>query len=120
MKQSVQTVSILVFVDLALEVRYRTAWNADLRICFNPCFRGSGSRRPYHRLYSANESKVSILVFVDLALEAHMAICAGKYLSLFQSLFSWIWLSKISLQCNYYVSGYKVSILVFVDLALED
>ena len=61
-------VSILVFVDLALEDILGD--KAEKRyVSFNPCFRGSGSR-------SLHLSSVNRL-FVK-----------------FQSLFSWIWLSK--------------------------
>ena len=91
-------VSILVFVDLALEVGYplslpsvKSGFNPCFRgsgsrrgtivkrsgeiLGFNPCFRGSGSRR--FRSGSIGPSDgVSILVFVDLALE----VCIGDVL----------------------------------------
>ena len=62
-------VSILVFVDLALEGLLILAI-------------------PYRR------TLVSILVFVDLALEATYRIAPKHLGDMFQSLFSWIWLSK--------------------------
>ena len=86
-------VSILVFVDLALEVNLEASYlGFSVRflfqslfswiwlskrifssfsppmISFNPCFRGSGSRR----------NRISMVIDIGL----------------FQSLFSWIWLSK--------------------------
>ena len=110
-------VSILVFVDLALEGlhkskttcvyigfnpcfrgsgsrRYLLGALIHLLSRFNPCFRGSGSRRMTAQANLASAIAVSILVFVDLALEGRLRLQA--------------------LQRNY------VSILVFVDLALED
>ena len=66
--------------------------------CFNPCFRGSGSRSCWHLYESHRALHVSILVFVDLALEVDPAKQRGVWLTVFQSLFSWIWLSKVENQ----------------------
>ena len=89
----ISDVSILVFVDLALEVSGINRRFFGIG-CFNPCFRGSGSRRSISA-WGINSPLIS-----------------------FQSLFSWIWLSKHE-PWIHIVSTIGVSILVFVDLALE-
>jgi len=60
---------------------------------------------------------VSILVLVDVPLEVYNRV-EENTLYLFQSLFSWMFRSKLSIQ-DTVVPGY-VSILVLVDVPLED
>ena len=106
-------VSILVFVDVALEPQRRAMGK---RTCFrfNPCFRGcrsgttietpaTGLLVVFQSLFSwmslwngqahhdrVHERQVSILVFVDVALELEIEnLVRSLYLS-FQSLFSWM------------------------------
>ena len=64
-----------------------------LDVSFNPCFRGSGSRSFICSTYN-------------------------RAIHRFQSLFSWIWLSKNGERYEL-IRWHLVSILVFVDLALE-
>jgi len=85
-------VSILVFMDLALEACRVIALGKG-QSSFNPCFYGSCSRSFKKQLSLGDGIWVSILVFMDLALEARPS---GR-----------AWRRK------------GVSILVFMDLALE-
>jgi len=88
----VELVSILVFVDVALE--------------------------QLHRRFPLLPPQVSILVFVDVALELSCAEDHAGTEPVFQSLFSWmsLWNGNIS---SWKTDGSGVSILVFVDVALE-
>ena len=85
-------VSILVFVELALD--HRQVIRSRLR------------------------RRVSILVFVELALDLHSTFTIQISLSPFQSLFSWNLLS-INTPALLASSSDGVSILVFVELALD-
>ena len=87
------SVSILVFVELALDVQTHPV-SGELLI-------------------------VSILVFVELALDDGPAQQQGRFLLLFQSLFSWNLLLMNIATCAF-VGFNLVSILVFVELALDD
>ena len=63
--------SILVFVDLALEV-VEPPDDSSAGAGFNPCFRGSSSRSLFLPEDKPPNNEVSILVFVDLALEGQL------------------------------------------------
>ena len=62
-------VSILVLVDVALEVR-GVHWHKYVVLSFNPCSRGCGARSPGVGIAQQQRYGVSILVLVDVALEA--------------------------------------------------
>ena len=85
-------VSILVFVELALDV-LKPRYHAQDGISFNPCFRGTCSWWSNLAVKLSIKLKVSILVFVELALDGHISDGNSEW--------------------------HNVSILVFVELALD-
>ena len=86
-------VSILVFVELALDGHCQTGWTGQLQ--------------------------VSILVFVELALDVDGLEIPCKSVTPFQSLFSWN-LLLMFFSSLLIIQEIIVSILVFVELALDD
>ena len=85
-------VSILVFVELALDAYRTTLWKRRMS-SFNPCFRGTCSWCAGCWSFSSHVYPVSILVFVELALDGPRR--------------------------SRPLGGLGVSILVFVELALD-
>ena len=81
-------VSILVFVELALDARPGKPQVLRL-ICFNPCFRGTCSWCASFVAGMGNSRSVSILVFVELALDGKDYRLCNIERPGFQSLFSW-------------------------------
>ena len=134
-------VSILVFVELALEPFGSSSAVSRFNSCFNPCFRGTRSwtRSPtlreamkasfnpcfrgtrswtkasddYHRLLPQFQSLFSWNSLLNFLKNA-----CNLQLSKFQSLFSWNSLLNIG-TAGESLTIYVVSILVFVELALE-
>ena len=86
-------VSILVFLDMAFKVSMLYLAPAWI-VCFNPCFSGYGLQ--------------SFFIFIW-----------SPMLIMFQSLFFWIWPSKIPLKIMAWAFVF-VSILVFLDMAFKD
>jgi len=134
-------VSILVFVELALERSTRILaprdmsefqslflWNwrsnqipaiiVIIPPSFNPCFCGTGARTSGCLPRYVFHDLVSILVFVELALEHEMIDGHRPIQILFQSLFLWNWRSN-DIDSIWRDARTFVSILVFVELALE-
>ena len=112
------SVSILVLVDLALELNFYSRNKISYKsfnpcfsgscsrirfcqsssrnyLCFNPCFSGSCSRIKMKSTsrHKSLDSEVSILVLVDLALE-YISATRWRFFYWFQSLFQWILLSN--------------------------
>ncbi len=83
-----QNVSILVFVELALDANDRH-FNLGGFEGFNPCFRGTCSWWSISVDASTYDEIVSILVFVELALDDELLGDDIYILPAFQSLFSW-------------------------------
>ncbi len=134
-------VSILVFLELALEAETKCAFMLEI-FSFNPCFLGTCPRSKKHIYAAIAGQGVSILVFLELALEGNGGFCPYYRCLSFnpcflgtcpRSLFySWSasgkacfnpcflgtcprsWIEELG------IDGYvMVSILVFLELALE-
>ena len=82
------TVSILVFVELALD-EYSVEISQESGLGFNPCFRGTCSWWRVSTGAGRPRAVVSILVFVELALDAQDQDQVVYGITVFQSLFSW-------------------------------
>ena len=82
-------VSILVFVELVLDVRAGVIKPPVRAWSFNPCFRGTCSWCSRRERHNSRELLVSILVFVELVLDVEFHRVGTVHLKPFQSLFSW-------------------------------
>ena len=110
-------VSILVFVELALDGKYRIPGqcmpSVSILVFVELALDAQkvGDRALHH-------GHVSILVFVELALDVTAACVVGATAGEFQSLFSWNLLLMVEENARQGLA-LDVSILVFVELALD-